>query len=205
MTLPSLTLRLCIVLCFAAVVIGLVLGTSWLLVHSQEAALSKLAAENSRLARSAADQQSSALKAVLAEQIQSSEAELQTKARSLARLLADLAPTALLTFDTNALIELCKQATRDPDIEKCVFFDRQGRKIASDEKSRAGRSGLTNEDTGLIAADALQNGQKAGQVMLVVSFASAKEQGRKLQAGYADLQATMNDVRDRDGKRTLEI
>jgi signal transduction histidine kinase/DNA-binding response OmpR family regulator len=195
MTLPSLTLRLRIVLCFAAVVIGLVLGTSWLLVHSQEAALSKLTAENSKLARSAADQQSAALKAVLAEQIQSSEAELQTKARSLARLLADLAPTALLTFDTNALIELCKQATRDPDIEKCVFFDRQGRKIAWDEKSRAGRSGLTNEDTGLIAADALQNGQKAGQVMLVVSFASAKEQGRKLQAGYADLQATMNDAR----------
>ncbi len=106
---------------------------SWLFVHSQQAALSKLAAENSKLARSAANQQSAALKAVLTDQIQSSETELDTKARSLARLLADLAPTALLTFDTNALISLCKQATRDPDIERCVFFDPQGKKIAADK------------------------------------------------------------------------
>jgi Tfp pilus assembly protein PilO len=120
MTLPSLTLRVRIVLCFAAVVIALVFGMSWLLVQSQQAALSKLAAENSRLARSASDQQSAALQTALADEIQSSEAELQTKARSLAQLLADLAPTALLTFDTNALIALCKQATRDPNIESCI-------------------------------------------------------------------------------------
>jgi signal transduction histidine kinase/DNA-binding response OmpR family regulator len=195
MTLPSLTVRLRIVLCFAAVVVGLVVGMSWLFVHSQQTALSKLAAENSKLTRSAADQQSAALKAVLQDQIQSSETELDTKARSLARLLADLAPTALLTFDTNALISLCKQATRDPDIERCIFFDPQGRKIASDEKSRAGRLGFKSDDRGLVAADALQNGQKVGQVVLVVSFASAKEQGRRLEASYADLQATMNNVR----------
>ena len=195
MTLPQVTLRLRIVLCFAAVVVGLVIGMSWLFVHSQQAALSKLAAENAKLASSASDQQSTALEAVLADQIQSDEGELQTKASGLARLLADLAPTALLTFDTNALIGLCKQATRDPDIERCIFFDPQGRKIAADEKSHVGRTGLTSEDTGLVAADALQNGQKAGQVVLVVSFASAKEQGRKLQASYAGLRTTMNNVR----------
>ncbi len=182
-------------LCFAAVVIALVLGMSWLLVQSQRAALSKLAAENSRLARSAADQQSAALQTALADEIQSSEAELQTKARSLARLLADLAPSALLTFDTNALIALCKQATRDPDSESCIFFDPQGKQIASDKKSRPGRPGTTNEGTGFVAADALQNGQKTGRVVLAVSFASSKEEGRKLETSYADLQATMNNVR----------
>jgi hypothetical protein len=135
MTLPQVTLRLRIVLCFAAVVVGLVIGMSWLFVHSQQAALSKLAAENAKLASSASDQQSTALEAVLADQIQSDEGELQTKASGLARLLADLTPTALLTFDTNALIGLYKQATRDPDIERCIFFDPQGRKIAADEKS----------------------------------------------------------------------
>ena len=195
MSLPSLTLRLRIVLCFAAVVVGLVVGMSWLFVHSQQAALSKLAAENSKLTCSAAEQQSAALNAVLNDQIQSSKTELDTKARSLARLLADLAPTAVLTFDTNALISLCKQATRDPDIEKCIFFDPQGRKIAADEKSHAGRPAFKIEDTGLVAADVLQNRQKAGQVVLVVSFASAKEQGRKLEARYADLQSAMNNVR----------
>jgi signal transduction histidine kinase len=195
MTLPSLTLRLRIVLCFTAVVVALAMGMSWLFVDSQQAALSKLAAENSKLTRSAADQQSAALKAVLTDQIQSSETELDTKARSLARLLADLAPTALLTFDTNALISLCKQATRDPDIERCVFFDPQGKKIAADEKSHAGWPGLKTEDTGMVAADVLQNGQKVGQVVLLVSFASAKEQGRKLEASYASLQTTMNNVR----------
>jgi HAMP domain-containing protein len=195
MSLPPLTLRLRIVLCFAAVVVGLVVGMSWLFVHSQQAALSKLAAENSKLARSAADQQSAALDAALNDQIEASETELDTKARSLARLLADLAPTALLTFDTNALISLCKQATRDPDIERCIFFDPQGRKIAADEKAHAGRPAFKSGDTGLIAADALQNRQKVGQIVLVVSFASAKEEGRKLEAGYADLQTTMNNVR----------
>jgi signal transduction histidine kinase/DNA-binding response OmpR family regulator len=195
MSLPPLTLRLRIVLCFAAVVVGLVVGMSWLFVHSQQAALSKLAAENSKLARSAADQQSAALDAALNDQIEASETELDTKARSLARLLADLAPTALLTFDTNALISLCKQATRDHDIERCIFFDPQGRKIAADEKAHAGRPAFKSGDTGLIAADVLQNRQKVGQIVLVVSFASAKEEGRKLEAGYADLQTTMNNVR----------
>jgi signal transduction histidine kinase/DNA-binding response OmpR family regulator len=195
MSLPPLTLRLRIVLCFAAVVVGLVVGMSWLFVHSQQAALSKLAAENSKLARSAADQQSAALNAALNDQIQASETALDTKARSLARLLADLAATALLTFDANALISLCKQATRDPDIERCIFFDPQGRKIAADEKAHAGRPAFKSGDTGLVAADVLQNGQKVGQVVLVVSFASAKEEGRKLDASYADLQTTMNNVR----------
>jgi signal transduction histidine kinase/DNA-binding response OmpR family regulator len=195
MTLPPLTLRLRIVLCFAAVVVGLVIGMTWLFVHSQQAALSRLAAENSKMARSAADRQSAALKAVLSDQMESSEAELQTKARSLARLLADLAPTALLTLDTNALIALCKQATRDVDIERCIFLDPQGRKIAADEKSRAGHLRFTSEGTGVVAADALLNGQNVGQVVLVVSYASANEQGRKLRASYADLQSTMNNVR----------
>jgi signal transduction histidine kinase/DNA-binding response OmpR family regulator len=195
MTLPPLTLRVRIALCFAAAVIGLVLGMSWLFVNSQQAALAKLAAENSELTRSAAEQQGAALKTVLTDQIQSSEVALQTKARSLARLLADLAPTALLTFDTNALTALCKQAIRDPDIEQCIFVDSQGRKIAAGEKSHAGRLRFTSEDTSLVAADALENGRKAGQVTLVVSFASAKEQGRKLEASYADLQNTMNKVR----------
>jgi signal transduction histidine kinase/DNA-binding response OmpR family regulator len=195
MHLPPLTLRLRIVLCFAAVVVGLVVGMSWLFVHSQQAALSRLAAENSKLARSAGDQQSAALNAALNDQIQASETELDTKARSLARLLANLAATALLTFDTNALISLCKQATRDPDIERCIFFDPQGRKIAADEKPHAGRPAVKSGDTGLVATDVLQNQQKVGQVVLVVSFASAKEEGRKLASSYAELQTTMNNVR----------
>jgi hypothetical protein len=145
MTLPRLTLRLRIVLCFARAVVGLVAATCWLLVQSEQVALRKLAAENSRLARSAADQQSAALEGVLDDQIQSSEAELQTKAESLARVLADLAPTALLTFDTNALVALCKQATRDPDIDECTFFDAQDKKVGGDYKSRTARRGIRNE------------------------------------------------------------
>jgi signal transduction histidine kinase/DNA-binding response OmpR family regulator len=195
MKLPSLSLRLRILLSFTAVVVALVAGMSWLFVPSQQKALERLSRDNSNLISAAADKQSVALEAVLGEQIQSSQAELETKARSLARLLADLAPTALLTFDQNELTAFCKQATRDSDVNECAFFDAQGRKIAGYRKPGSKHTVVPGQAFRSVSADALQNGNKVGQVVLIVSLASANEQARKTQASYAALQSTMNEVR----------
>ena len=195
MKLPSPSLRLRILLSFAAVVVALIASMSWLFVRSQQRALERLAQDNSRLISSAANKQSGALESVLRQQIQSSQAELEIKARSLARLLADLAPTALLTFDQNALTTLCKQATGDPDVDECAFFDARGEKIASYKKPVSRRLDFTGQAVRLVAADTLQNGKKVGRIALIVSLASANEQARKIQASYAALQSAMKEAR----------
>lgn len=197
MTLPSLTLslRLRILLSFAAAVVALVVGMSWLFVRSQQRALERLARDNSELISSATKKQSAVLEAALSEQIQSSQTGLETKARSLAQLLADLAPTALLTFDQNALAAFCKQATRDPDINECSFIDEQGKKIAGYQKPGPNRLDMPGQEFKSVSADAFQNGKKVGQAVLTVSLASANEQARRTQASYVALQSTMNEVR----------
>ena len=108
MLLDNTSLRLRSTLSIAALVIVLVAGMSWLSVRSQQQVLTKLSREASNLTAAAAGRQASALEVVLSEHIRASQTALQTKTQSLAVLVANLAPTALLTFDTNALTALCQ-------------------------------------------------------------------------------------------------
>jgi len=177
------------ILAIAALVIVLVAGMSWLLVHSQREALTKLSKDTSTMTGSAAGQQSSALETVLNEQIHASEAALQTKAQSLASLVANLAPTALLTFDTEALTSLCRQASADRDVEECTISDAKGKAVATFCKP-----GAESQDVSRVSAAIEQNGQKLGQVVLLVSLVSVKEEEDKIKRGYAALQSTIQGV-----------
>ena len=189
MSIVNVSLRLRMILAIAALVVALVSGMSWLSVHAQREALAKLSRDTSTMTGSAAGQQASALKGVLDEQIGASQAALQTKAQSLAALVANLAPTALLTFDTNALSSLCQQASADRDVEECTISDAQGKQLATFHKP----GGDANEAS-RVTAPIEQNGQKLGLVVLSVSLVSVKQQEGNIKRGYSALQATMEKV-----------
>jgi methyl-accepting chemotaxis protein len=189
MSINNVSLRLRIILAITALVIVLVTGMSWLLVHSQREALTKLSKDTSTMTGSAAGQQTSALEAVLNEQIGASQAALQTKAQSLAGLVANLAPTDLLTFDTNALSSLCQQASADRDVEECTISDAKGKAVATFRKP-----GAEVHDVSRVSAAIEQNGQKLGQVVLSVSLVSVRKQEGETRRGYAALQSSMQEV-----------
>jgi len=186
--LNNVSLRMRIVLSIWVLVVVLVAGMSWLAVRSQRQAFDKLSGDTSTLAGSASGQQATALETVLNGQIQASQAALQTKARSLAGLTANLAPTALLTFDTTALNALCQQASSDHDVEECLVLDAQDKPVATFRKD--GHAG-GQDDVVKVAADVQQSGKKVGQVVLSVSMASVRERESSIKTGYTALQSTM--------------
>jgi methyl-accepting chemotaxis protein len=191
--LQTVSLRLRMMVSIVALVIVLVLGMSWLTVHSQRQAWVTLSRDISQLTGSASGQQASALQAVLQQQMQASQEALQTKARSLAALVANLAPAALLTFDTNALNSLCQQAGSDRDVVECQILDAQGKPAATFHQEPA-TTGTNQPEVSRVTAGVEQNGAQVGQVVLVVSLASVKEQGARIQDGYAALQSTLQQV-----------
>jgi methyl-accepting chemotaxis protein len=191
MLLNQISLRLRMVISIAGLVIVLVAGMSWLSIHSQQQALAGLAKNTSALSGSAAGQQATTLDKVLKGQIQASRAALQTKAKSLAALVANLAPTALLTFDTIALTTLCQQASSDGDVEECGISDAQGKQVASFQKpAQEAKKGEVSHVTASIE----QDGQKIGQVELIVSMAAVKQQETEFQSDYAALQGAIRQV-----------
>jgi signal transduction histidine kinase/DNA-binding response OmpR family regulator len=175
-------------------VIVLAGGMSWFWVRSQQEALTKLSEQTARLTGSAASSQARALQAALDDQIRASQAALTTKAESLARLAAKLAPVALLTFDTVALNSLCEQAGGDPDVRECLILDQGGKPVATFRRSGPGHSDLKDRGSITVSADVEQSGEKVGRVVLVVTSASVRERERRIQASYAALQSTMTQI-----------
>ncbi len=174
----------------ALLIVFLVAGMSWLAVRSQQQSLDRLSSDTSSQASSAAGRQATALEAVLRVQMQASQDALETKGRSLAGLVANLAPAALLTFDTAALNALCQQAGSDRDVQECSVLDGKGKPVATFHK---GGQGTASGQAIRVNAEVMQNEKKVGQVVLAVSLASVREQESRLKSGYAALESTMRE------------
>jgi hypothetical protein len=150
-------------------------------------------------------QQNKALDSVAKKQAHQAEAALRTKADSLAALLASLAPTPLLTFDTDVMDNYCRQICHDPDVALCLILDAKGKtqtkfrntddpalkdllKGASSETVDDVTAGLKKAGDVLeVAVDVVQDGEKIGSAVLLVLKAGAKRQQAELEADYAAL------------------
>jgi methyl-accepting chemotaxis protein len=64
-------------------------------------------------------------------EVQRTEASLKTKAESMARLVAGLATTAILTFDYDVLDNYCKALAKDPDILFAHISNQEGNILTS--------------------------------------------------------------------------
>ena len=145
---------------------------------------------------------------------------LKEKAEGLARLLANLAPVPLLTFDTRALDGYCTQITEDADIILCAVFDTGGSLQAySYDGDDSTIQNLLDSNVGLdqfssaaaslqgtyeISMDVTSDGEMLGKAFLLASAAKLIEQqtsfadySKRLKAVFVSLQDTISkDVGD---------
>jgi signal transduction histidine kinase/DNA-binding response OmpR family regulator len=191
-----MNLRLRIALSFAGLLIALVAGLDWLVVRSQRNAMENVSVSVSALSASAAGKQSTAMQAVLLDQFQAAQVALESKARSLANLIAKLAPVAVLTFDTHVLNSLCEQAISDPDIKQCLVRNAQGVAVSKSRKAGSEDPPVDAVEANKVTSAIVQNGKTVGQVELVISLDTVIERARQLEASNAGLQSDVKGFYD---------
>lgn len=203
-----------------ALVLVLVAGLSGGMLYLQRCSLQKLSSKVTGLADSVQQRQAVALGDVEKRQKEAAEAALRTKARSLANVLARLAPTPLLTFDTALLDSYCEEICADPDVVLAYVADAEDEiqsessgnpeEIAEVLGTKPGGDDLTATIAALkqsdrifeLGADVAQDGQIIGRATVLVLNTSLNAQradysGFMEETGrlFADLQTSVdNDV-----------
>jgi len=96
---------------------------------------------------------------MFAEQTQTSSELEKIKAGQIAKLLSEIAPSAIVSFDLSGLLSYAKVATEDSDISYVEFKNSEGKTLASAGNKEADR----NES---IEMDIVHEGSKLGKVIL---------------------------------------
>jgi methyl-accepting chemotaxis protein len=187
------------------VVLLLVVSLSGGMLFLQRTSLQKLSGKVSELAESVQERQAVALGDVEERQNGAAEAALRTKARSLASVLARLAPTPLLTFDTVLLDSYCEEICADPDVVLSYIADEEGQiqsELAGDPEEIAAVLGAELESAEVaetvaaltqaenvfeVGVDVVQDEQTIGRAVVLVLTTS-------LNAQKADYSAFMQET-----------
>jgi methyl-accepting chemotaxis protein len=167
-------------------VVLLSLGAS-LLLSSQSRTLNDLLGASSDI-----------MEEISADQIASNRESEQIKVTQLAKMLAEIAPSAIASFDLSALLNYAKVATEDPDISYVAFISTEGNVL--------GEAG----DKANIAADAQverpirYEEELLGKVMVGFNHQRAEAQINKLKDNNAANLAQMDETKE-DAYRSAVI
>ena len=156
-------------------VVVLIGTVSSALLKLQRDTLNDMSAEVSRLADDVQADQGDALATVEKEQLAAARAALQTKAESLARVLANLAPVPLLTLDSDRLDEYCQQTCSDPDVVL---------------------SWVSNAEGGMETTFRNEDDQTIRSVLDANQQADVTELAETLRASHSILEAKVNVIQD---------
>jgi len=148
---------------------------------------------------------------IAARQQAEAEAALRARADSLAELLAKLAPVPLLTFETETLNGYCRQLCKNREVVLCWVADLQGkpatnfRNETSEELvqlvGKVGERSLLELGHDLrrsgsvleVTKDVVQDGQKLGSTVLLVSQREMRQQQAAVRQVFDDLSADARD------------
>ena len=112
----SKSLRARIMIPISLLVFVIITLISFSLIWSEKKAFNNVSANVTTLAQEVKVHQDEWMQQIEQRQVQSAENSLQTKAESMADLIAGLAPTVILTFDYAVLDNYCLTLTSDPDV-----------------------------------------------------------------------------------------
>jgi signal transduction histidine kinase/HPt (histidine-containing phosphotransfer) domain-containing protein/ActR/RegA family two-component response regulator len=204
---PTLSIRQRILVSMGLVLAVLVTGLVSVLVYSMRAALEETGRHVNELAAASAQQQSEVVDRVCAKALRDDEAALRTKAESLARLTARLAPVALLTYQSEPLEDYCSQVCSDRDVLVCYVTDRLGKiragahhaqiavlppgpgqssaDVIADLAHTWRKAGKALE----VSAEVVQDQQRIGGVVVLASRQRVVERQRETQTEFDRLQA----------------
>jgi methyl-accepting chemotaxis protein len=197
-----------------AMTIVVVCGISGLLLQSQRVAGKKTQRSVSALTSELLHHQDKAFTDIESLQIQNANMALKSKAKSLAEITAKSARVPLLTFDVDGLNVCCTQVCDDSDVVLCFATNAQGKIISTfRNENDNGLSGLIGNPgnqsvselaealvkTGKITKENCnvdQDGQKVGEVTLILSQLRMLKEQDQLREEVGKLQTTMKSTVD---------
>ncbi len=198
----SKSLRARLMIPISCVVIAIIALISFVLIWSEKNALQDVASNVSVLAEEVKDQQETSVQEIETGQIKVAENSLNTKAESMANLVAGLAPTVILTFDYDVLDDYCFALSQDPDIVLAYFTDSSGQLLTSfrNETDQMLLS-LVNDAESLsleqlkdqlishemilnVSKEIFQDQEVLGGVTILVSRAAAQKQAESIKSEF---------------------
>ncbi len=184
-------------------VVVLIVAALLVLLPFQRNTLSNISGDVSKLADSVKAEQSDALAALVERQLADAEGTLQTKAESLARILAKLVRDPLAVSRAINLDYYCEQACTDPEVVLAYVVDAEG-EIAStfhNEDDKIIRSlSDTNRQPGLAelaetlrasdnildaSVDVMQGEKVIGRAVVLISSSTSQQQHEDSFAAFA--------------------
>jgi len=180
------------------------------LILSGQKAFENVATNVSVLSEDIKAKLSDDLRSIGEREVENAEISLQTKAESMAELVADLSPIIILTFDFDVLDNYCKALSRDPDILLAYVTNTDGdilttfkneqdvamRELVSDidEISIQDLVGKLKETESVITVQrqVVQDDLPLGQVILFASRASVRKQAAVTEQAFKAIIQNVN-------------
>lgn len=111
------------------------------------------------------------------DQIGLNEGSVATKVGNLAKMLAAIAPEAVVSVNLSNLLTYCKVAIEDPDITYITFSNTRGNKLASAGEERAGSADKT------IRQAILHQGEKLGVITIGYNYKRSRAEALQTKQG----------------------
>jgi methyl-accepting chemotaxis protein len=196
----------------AFVVVCIIALISLVLIWNEKQAFDSFSANVSVLAEDFIGQQKSAMKTIERQQYEAAQVALQTKAVSMAGLVAGLAPVVIQTFDFDTLDNYCRTLTRDPDIIMAYVTDSSGSLLTTyrnrddtvlretlpdvDDRTLEQILDALLEDDSLliIKKDVVFDQEVLGNVVVMASRKSALEQTARIEANFSSMADSINEL-----------
>jgi methyl-accepting chemotaxis protein len=208
----SKSLRARIMIPISLLVFVIIALISFSLIWSETKAFNNVAANVTTLAEEVKVQQDDAMQQIEQRQVQSAENSLQTKAESMASLVAGLAPTVILTFDYDVLDDYCLALSNDPDVLLAYIVSTDGDFLTTfrneddetllslleniDELSLKQIVGelLNNEKVFSVEKEVSQDGELLARITLLMSRESIQEQAVRIKADFSAMSDDVSKV-----------
>lgn len=207
--LSNLTVRKRIVISISILVIVVTTGLVGMMLQTQRSAWQGFQTQSTNLTGKLIDEQQKAFTDIEKMQSENALASLEAKAKCLADITSKSARVPLLTFEIDGLNVCCSQVCEDKDTALCYITNAQGNIVSTyrneNDKNLTDLIGPVGEKTVKDIADALnktnkvvkggseisQDGQKVGQVVLLLSEQSMINQQEQMRAKVDNLKTTM--------------
>jgi methyl-accepting chemotaxis protein len=198
----SKSLRARLMIPVSCVVIAIIAMISMVLIWSEKKAFKDVSENVSILAEKVKTQQRESVLEIEDGQVKVAENSLNTKAESMANLVAGLASTVILTFDYDVLDDYCYALSQDPDIVLAYFTDSTGQLLTSYRNEKDSKLlSLVSDAENLsleqlkgklgshpmilsVSKEIMQDQELLGSVTILVSRVSVQEQVESIKAQF---------------------
>ncbi len=183
-----------------SIALMLIIALTGISLYAQNRTLASISTEQESASATIRMGETERLTVLQNDQLAAAQADLTRKAEVLAALLAELTPTALVTFDDEAIDRFCANISKDGDVllayvtdktkkPRSSFLDPAVAKELNTPTVTAAHEAMTKRGGALSASCAiLNNGSQEGWAIVVVSEQRTRREAARITTAFTKLQ-----------------